>query len=140
MKKQTLIRVAKRFVIANLLTGAIFLSANASMPRVNTNAFDPTSKAEVKYTGIDKENQLSFRVKYLNPTGSTFSLSVLNEDGEAIYKSYYDNKSFDKTFKLPKLEISKLTFLIEDAKNDVKEKYTVNIKTSIQEEVTVSKN
>ncbi|MBV9986166.1 MAG: hypothetical protein JO301_00690 [Chitinophagaceae bacterium] len=135
MKKQTIIRAAKRFVIANLLTGAIFLSAHAA-----GGSFDPTAKAEVKYIGVDKENQLSFKVKYLNPTGSTFSLSVLNEDGETIYKSYYDNKSFDKTFKLPKLELSKLVFLIEDSKNDVKEKYTVNIKTSVQEEVTVSKN
>lgn len=140
MKKQTFKTIAKRFFFANLLAGAVFLSANATLPHVHTNAFDPTSKAEVSFTGVDVENQLSFKVKYLNPTGSTFSLSVLNEEGEAIYKGYFSDKSFNKTFKLPKLEVSKLTFLIEDAKIDVKEKYTVNIKTNVQEEVIVSRN
>ncbi len=139
MKKQSITTIAKRLFFGNLLAAALFLSANAST--VNTaKVFDPASKAEVKYTGVDKENQMSFSVKYSNPTGSNFTLNVLNEEGESLFKGYYDDKSFSKTFKLPKSELNKITFLIEDSKNAVKEKYTVNIKTSVLEEVTVSKN
>jgi hypothetical protein len=93
----------------------------------------------VKYTGVDANNQLSFNVKYLNPAGSTFTLVVLDEAGETLFKAFYDNRSFNKTFKLPKSEVNKVTFVIEDSKNGVKEKFTVNVKTSVKEEVIVSK-
>lgn len=56
-----------------------------------------------------------------------------------MFKSYYKDKFFSKTFKLQKLEVSKVTFVIEDTKNAVKEKFTVNIKSNVTEEVTVSK-
>jgi len=141
MKKQSIQTIAKRFFFGNLLVAALFLSANAkAMPAKNsTPAFAPTGKVEVKYTGIDLNNLLSFKVKYSNPTGSTFNLIVLDEAGEPLFKSYYTDKVFDKTFKLPKSEVSKITFVIEDGKNDVKEKFTINIKTNVTEEVTVSK-
>lgn len=138
MKKQSIVSIAKKLFFGNILAATLFLSAQAA-PRHTNTTFGP-DKAEVKYTGTDRENQLSFKVKYNNPTGSNFSLSVLDENGEAIYKGYFNDKNFDKTVKLPKLEATKVSFLIEDGKNNVKEQYTVNVKTSVLEEVTVSKN
>lgn len=141
MKTQSIQTIAKRFFFGNLLAATLFLSASAKTPSSNLHpVYAPTGKVEVKYTGIDLNNLLSFKVKYSNPTGSTFTLSVLDESGEPLFKGYYGDKNFDKTFKLPKSEVSKLTFVIEDGKNLVKEKYTVNIKTNVSEEVTVSKN
>ncbi|HVZ24427.1 MAG TPA: hypothetical protein VG842_00125, partial [Sediminibacterium sp.] len=70
----------------------------------------------------------------------TFSLAVLDENGETLFKSFYGDKQFDKTFKLPKSEVSKLTFLIEDGKTSTREKFDVNIKTQVIEDVTVSKS
>lgn len=140
MKKQAITTIAKRFFFGNLLAAALFLSANTASASINTNhAFDP-AKAEVKYTGVDKDNLLAFKVKYSNPAANTFTLSVLDENGESIFKSFYDEANFDKTFKLPKSEVSKVTFVIEDLKSGLKEKYTVNVKTTVQDEVTVSKN
>jgi hypothetical protein len=138
MKKQSIVNIAKKLFLGNLLAAAMFLSAQATPANTN-NTFGP-DKAEVKYTGIDKENQLSFKVKYSNPTGSSFSLSVLDGNGETIYKGYFSDKNFDKTVKLPKFEASKISFLIEDGRNNVKEQYTVNITTQVLEEVTVSRN
>ena len=138
MKTQSITTIAKRFFLGNLLAAAMFLSANASVH--TNNVFEPTDKVEVRYTGVDRENQLSFKVKYSNPSGSSFSMSILDENGESLYKGFFNDKSFDKTFKLPKSEANKLTFLIEDVKNSVKEKYTVNIKTSVMEEVTVNRD
>lgn len=141
MKKQSITTIAKRFFFGNLLAAATFLSAGATTVSsgVNPAYATTTGKVEVKYTGVDLNNQLSFNVKYSNPTGSVFNLVVLDEEGEQLFKGYYDDRHFDKTFKLPKSEVSKVTFVIEDGKNSVKEKFTVNIKTSVLEEVIISK-
>ncbi len=132
MKKQSIKTIAKRFFLGNLLAAAMFLSAGAATVTTSTD------KAEVKYTGIDKLNQLSFKVKYSNPSGNTFTLSVLDENGESIFKSFYGDKQFDKTFKLPKGEVSKLTFVIEDGRDSFKQKFDVNIKTQVIEDVIIS--
>jgi hypothetical protein len=138
MKKQTIQTIAKRFFLGNLLAATMFLSANAkALPAVHTT--DASKKVEVKYTGVDKFSQLTFNVTYNNPAGNTFTLSVLDENGESLFRSFYSDKQFDKTFKLPKSEVSKLTFVIEDGKN-VREKFDVNIKTQVIEDVIVSKN
>jgi hypothetical protein len=139
MKTQSIQTIAKRFFLGNLLAATLFLSANARTVSANPPAFD-ANKAEVKYTGVDKYNQLSFHVTYNNPSGNTFNLTVLDENGEAIFKSFYGDKQFDKTFKLPKSEVSKLSFVIEDGKTSYKEKFDVNIKTQVIENVEVSKN
>jgi hypothetical protein len=60
MKKQNIQTIAKRFFLGNLLVAAMFLSANAA---TGTTA-SASDKAEVKYTGTDKDNLLSFKVKY----------------------------------------------------------------------------
>jgi hypothetical protein len=137
MKKQTIQTIAKRFFLGNLVAATMFLSANASTG-TTTSASD---KAEVKYTGTDKDNQLlSFNVKYANPTGNTFNLTVLDANGESLFRSFYGDKQFDKTFKLPKLENGKFTFVIEDSKTSYKEKFEVSVKTQIVEDVSVSKS
>jgi hypothetical protein len=136
MTKQTIQTIAKRILVGNLLAATLFLSANAATGTTTVAA----DKAEVKYTGVDKYNQLSFNVKYNNPAGNTFTLTVLDETGEAIYKNFYGDKQFDKTFKLPKGEVSKLTFVIEDNKTSYKEKFDVSVKTQVIEDVIVSKN
>ena len=138
MKKQSIQTIAKKFFLGNLLVAAMFHSANANTLPARTK-FVNADKVEVKYTGVDKYNQLTFNVKYSNPAGNTFTLSVLDENGEVIFKSFYGDKQFDKTFKLPKSEVSKLTFIIEDGKDSLKQKFDVNIKTQVIEDVIVSK-
>lgn len=144
MKQTSIQTIAKRFFLGNLLAAALFLSANAATVTTTNVASDKvevtSDKVEVKYTGVDKYNQLSFNVKYSNPTGNTFNLTVLDENGESIFKGFYGDKQFDKTFKLPKSEVSKLTFLIEDGKESFKQRFEVNIKTQVIEDVVVSKS
>lgn len=137
MKKQSIQIIAKRFFLGNLLAATLFLSANAA---TITSAGVSTDKVEVKYTGTDKYNQLTFTVKYSNPSGNTFSLTVLDENSEPLFKGFYGDKQFDKTFKLPKLDASKFTFVIESGKESFKQKFDVNIKTQVIEDVVVSKS
>ncbi len=136
MKKQSINNIAKRFFLGNLLVAALFLSASAN---TGTNTVTSADKVEVKYTGVDVNNQLSFNVKYANPSGNTFSLVVLDENGDQLFKSAYGDKKFEKTFKLPKSEMSKVSFVIEDSKISYKEKFDVNIKTRVIEDVIVSR-
>lgn len=138
MKTQSIATIAKRFFAGSLLAATMFLTANART--ADKTASLETTKAEVKYTGIDKDNLLSFKVTYSNPAGNNFVLSVLDDQGEVLYKSHFEDKLFNKTFKLPKSEVSKLTFVIEDPKVAAVEKYSVNVKTSVQEEIVVSRN
>ncbi len=126
--------IAKRFVLGTLFVAALSV-ANAKNPTSVTSA----DKVEVKYTGVDVNNQLSFNIKYANPSGNTFSLTVLDENGDQLFKGAYGDKSFDKTFKLPKSEMSKVSFVIEDTKASYKEKFDVNIKTRVIEDVIVSR-
>ncbi|NCI51761.1 hypothetical protein GWC95_17685 [Sediminibacterium roseum] len=135
MKKQT-IQIAKRFLLGNVLVAALFLTANAS---TGGKTITTSDKAEVKYTGTDKENLLSFNVKYSNPAGNTFNLTVLDANGELLFKSFYGDKQFDKTFKLPKFENGKYAFVIEDSKTSYKEKFAVSVTTEVIENVSVSK-
>ena len=135
MKKQNIQTIAKRFFLGNLLVAAMFLSANAS----TGTTVKAADKAEVKYTGTDKDNLLSFKVKYENPSGNTFNLTVLDANGESLFRSFYGDKQFDKTFKLPKLENSKFTFVIEDSKTSYKEKFDVSLQTQVVENISVSK-
>ena len=137
MKKQSVQSIAKRFFLSNLLASTLFLSANAAS--VNPVIFDVNKKVEVKYTGVDKYNQLTFNVTYSNPNGSTFDLIVLNEYGETIFKNYYFDMQFDKNFKLPKSEVSKLSFIIQNKKENFKEKFDVNISTQTVENVVINK-
>jgi hypothetical protein len=139
MKKQTIQSIAKRFFLGNLMAATLFLSSNAATVSAYPVKYDATKKAEVKYTGVDSYNQLSFRVQYSNPNGNTFSLTVLDANGESIFRSFYGDKQFDKTFKLPKSELSKLTFVIEDGKESLKQKFDVNITTQVTENVAISK-
>ncbi len=133
--KNQINNIAKRFLLGSLFVAALTVSASAN----TTTGVTSSDKVEVKYTGIDVNNQLSFNIKYANPTGNTFSLVVLDENGDQLFKGAYGDKSFDKTFKLPKSELSKVTFVIEDTKTSYKEKFDVNIKTRVIEDVIVSR-
>ena len=137
MKKQSVKAIAKRFFLGNLFAATLFLSANAAS--VNPITFDANKKVDVKYTGVDKYNQLIFNVKYNNPNGSTFNLTVLDEYGETLFKDYYFDTQFDKNFKLPKSEVSKLSFIIQDNKENFKQKFDVNISTQLIENVVINK-
>ncbi len=138
MKTTSITTIAKRFFAGSLLAAALFLSVHANAAAGTAVSAD--NKVEVKYTGVDKFNQLSFNVKYSNPNGNAFYLTVLDENGEALYKGVYSDKQFDKTFKLPKSEVSKLTFVIDGGKEAFKQKFDVSIKTEVVEDVVVSKS
>ena len=140
MKKQMLSAFARKFFMGNLMAATLFLSANASVSPVRYN-YEPTkkNKANITYKGTDSNDYLTFQVAYNNPTGSTFKLVITDTKGELFFSDNYKDIAFSKTFKLYKENISKLNFLIRDAKTGESENFDVAINESTIERVAVSR-
>jgi hypothetical protein len=57
-----------------------------------------------------------------------------------VFKGNYTEKDFNKTFKFPKDESSKLSFVIEEVKSKKSEQYNVSFETIVIENAVISKN
>lgn len=140
MKKQTIVTSVKRIVFGSVVSSLMFLSANASVSPVRAYDISVKSNAEVKYSGIDKNQLHTIQVKYSNPTGANFTLIITDANNELVFKGSYSDKDFNKTFKFPKDESNKLSFVIEDAKAKKSEQYNVSFETIVIENAVVSKS
>jgi len=120
------------------LTLGVLLFTGVAVTEVQAATINPGEKnTEVKYVGVSGDAVL-FNVSVDNPTGSKFSVIVLDEDGTKIFQEIYTDKKFDKIFKLPKSEKNKLTFVIRNFKTaDVTQTFEIN--TRFVEDVIVTK-
>jgi hypothetical protein len=131
MKKRVMSAISK-------LTLGVLLFTSVAVTETQAATINPGDKiTEVKYIGTS-DDALLFNVSVDNPTGSKFSVIVLDEEGNQIFHEIYTDKKFDKKFKLPKSEKNKLTFVIRNFKTaDVKQTFEIN--TKYVEDVTVTK-
>ncbi|MBS1596834.1 MAG: hypothetical protein JST75_01310 [Bacteroidetes bacterium] len=122
--------------ISKLTLGVLlFMSVAAGTQAATVNPGDKI--AEVKYIGTSDDAVL-FNVSVDNPTGSKFSIIVLDGEGDQIFQEIYSDKKFDKKFRLPKSEKNKLTFVIRNFKTaDVRQTFEIN--TKYIEDVVVTK-
>ncbi len=86
-------------VISKLTLGVLLFSVVATTQAATVNPGDKIT--EVKYAGTS-EDAVFFNVSVDNPTGSKFSVIVLDEEGTQIFEEIYTDKKFAKKFKLPK--------------------------------------
>jgi hypothetical protein len=131
MKKRVMSAISK-------LTLGVLLFTSVAVTETQAATINPGDKiTEVKYIGTS-DDALLFSVSVDNPTGSKFSVIVLDEEGNQIFQEIYTDKKFDKKFKLPKSEKNKLTFVIRNFKTaDVKQTFEIN--TKYVEDVVVTK-
>lgn len=123
--------------ISKLTLGVLFMSAVAAGSAMAAPARQAGKNAEVKYLGSSNDAVI-FDVTFDNPTGSKFIVTVLDEDGNEIFRAGYSEKKFDKKFELPKPDSGKLTFVINDSKDvDLKQSFEIN--THEIESVVVTK-
>lgn len=110
MKKQSVQAIVKGIVLSGILTAGTFIQASA-----NDNAGETVAakaSAEFKYAGTSKD-QVSFNVKFNNPTGEKFTLLVLDAKGDLFFKESFAKKDFAKRLVLSKEDAEKLTFRIQ---------------------------
>ena len=120
------------------LTLGILLFVGTATTEVQAANNNPGEKnIEVKYIGAS-EDAVIFNISVDNPSGSKFSVIILDEDGNQLFQEIYTDKKFDKRFKLQKPDKHKLTFVVRNFKSaDVKQ--TFEISTKYVEDVVVTK-
>ncbi|MFN3667040.1 MAG: hypothetical protein ACK4S0_12815 [Sediminibacterium sp.] len=127
----------KKAIITGLLSVVLFTAAEASK---NEKTDVNKGKIEVNYTGFFN-NDLSFNVKFHNPSGNNVTLTVINEEGESLFKSNFSDKKFEKKFVLLKdANVDKLTFLFQSGKDVYKESFDINVVTREVSDVVVKRN
>ncbi len=94
------------FSFASLLIAAIALLSIA--PASGLHAAVPQN-ASVKYLGV-QDDKVLFTVAFENPDGKKVTVSVLDENGNALFQDVFTDRKFDKKFKLPKTETGKSHF------------------------------
>ncbi|HTI12341.1 MAG TPA: hypothetical protein VL832_27400 [Puia sp.] len=127
----------KRLLIAT----TIFLLAAATTQAQSTAVKDlPKEEAiQVKYLGT-QDDLVVFNVTYKNSGGSAFSLLVKDQDGSELYRNVYSEKDFNKQFRLPRADRSRLTFVIRNNKeSETVKTFEINVNSRYVEDVAVKK-
>ena len=85
--------------------------------------------ASVKYMGSDQD-MLSVAVQYNNGKGRLFTITVRDQNGYQFFQGNFTEKKFNKVFRLPKPDISKIVFIIRDAGTNQVQSFEVNTKAA----------
>lgn len=117
----------------------VFFLVTAQATEVTVLKDVKTNPIEIKYTGLDKNELHAFSVHYNNVTGGTFSVQILNENGESLFIGRYSDKVFEKTFKLSKQDIESVQFVFRDEKSNTRERYFIKIVSQIVEDIQVNR-
>jgi len=145
MKKQ-LLRDAKsataNFLKSILLTGGIMLTlAEAKAQAIHTAATEdvsPVKSAIIRHIGNDGDN-MYFQVLLNNDSGEKFYLTIKDLDGIILFQEVYNDKKFDKKFRLTKGETDKVTFVLKSARNNTSQSFEINSNTKMVEEIVVKR-
>lgn len=116
-------------------TGILAL-ANGNGPIGNRNTA-AKSTAEVRYLS-GQDGDLLYNVLYNNVSGSHFSIAILDEYGNQLYKSVFADKKFDRKFKLADPEsTSRLTFVIRNYADNTVQRFQVDATNRMVDDIVV---
>jgi hypothetical protein len=95
------------------------------------------SNAQVKYIPV-KDGQGVFNVVYNNPEGDRFVLQIQDEEGNQLYQNAFTDKNFTRNFQLADPEsYLKLVFVIRNLSDHSTQRFEVESKTQLVEDVNV---
>ncbi len=92
----------------------------------------------INHVSTDSESFL-FEVKLDNTTGERFSVIIKDEGNNTIYRGWFSDKEFNRKFRLPKSESSKVTFIIRSESGKAAEAFEVNTNRRVVEDIVVKK-
>ena len=126
--------MTRTILMGSMLATAVMTGTTAFAEKVNNTTTEINSaKSTVKFLGTDADN-FWFHVQY------NFFLTLLDENGDEIYSGKFSDKTFTKRFSLPRFDAYKsISFVIESAKSNYKERFDVQFKQRSEEEVVVIK-
>jgi len=139
MKKQFFrVAVVRRIINRCVVTGVIVVAGftlHAQTSQVKQESPSPT--ASVKYMG-SRQDMLSVAVQYNNAQGQPFTITVRDQDGYQLFEGNFTEKKFNKTFQMPRPDLSKIVFIIRNARTHEVQSFEVNTKKA--EEMVVQRN
>lgn len=136
MKKHSFKIVFRKLAGSLLVSSFMFLGAFASETPIDTIYADKA--ATVKYIGADKESYV-FNVAYNNENGDRFILRILDAGGNVLYTGNYNDKKFDKRFRLVKEGNEKISFVIKNLKDNSVHTFAISTSTQVIEDIVVTK-
>ena len=79
-----------------------------------------------------------FQIKLDNSSGDRFSVVLKNKEGQLLFYSTYNDKNFDKKYKIDKPQ-SAVVFQIKNLSKNTTEAFEINTATKVIEEVSVTR-
>jgi hypothetical protein len=119
-----------------LVASLILIAGSFSAQAQTANNESPVRVAEVKHIGNTRD-MMVFQVQVDNSLGERFSVVLKDTYGATLFNEVFKDKKFDKKFKVPKTEDSKVYFVIRDLANNSEQSFEVNSNTRVIEEVSV---
>jgi hypothetical protein len=131
--------VISKLIFVTLLC-SVLIAVQAQAQTTAPVAGEQATPAFVKYIGT-QDDMLVFRVAYQNPQGTSFNITVKDQDGIQLYQSTFKEKDFNKQFRLPKDDKnSKVVFLFRDASgNDIARSFEINVSSRYVDEIAVKR-
>ena len=139
MKQAFLKFSGKKFISAAFFFASVLMTS-LSVQAGTTDNVNPVEKSGIQYTGSTNDG-LMFRILINNESGAKFTVTVKDDNNEILFSNSYNEKAFNKQFKLLKGEqySSNYYITISSRSKQLEQKYVVNTSTRSVQDVVVSK-
>lgn len=136
MKQAFLKFSGKKFISAALISASVLMTSFSAQAGTGDNI----TPSAIQYTGSTYDG-IMLKMRINNETGANFTLTVKDDNGEVLFTEVYNDKSFDKQFKLLKGDqySSYYYFTVSSPNKQLEQKYVVNTSTRSVEDVAISK-
>ena len=135
--KRIFVKIASKKLIAASFIAAVL--ATTSVSAKNIEILSEKTAANIQFVG-SADNALFFNLKVENPTSDKFTVVVKAEDGSVLYTGDFNDKNFDKKFKLVKGEDNiRYNFSIKSSNKSLEQSFDVNTVTKSVDDVVITK-
>lgn len=136
MNIQTIRGNAKKTLTTSLLAAVLVTVGLTTFANGNKSG-EGDKNAEVKYIGSVNGEQF-FNVLYANENGARFSIKVQDREGNTLFQGTFNDKRFDKKFKLESEgNTDKLLFTITNYGDNSVQAFEVSTSSRLVEDVEV---
>ena len=126
---------------ANTIRKALIVLAAGilTVGTANANELHTYNKEKAEISNLKSENdELSFTVNYANAEGEKFQILIKDAEGNNMYSSFYSDKSFNKSFRVP-AEKGKVVVILRTAKFKTEQTFEIVSEAKTIQEVSVKK-
>ena len=116
--------------------GLLLFTVATTQAQTTTNA-SADKNTTVKYLGT-QDDVILFNVSVENPHGNKFSVIVTDNEGNQLFSEVYNDRKFDKRFRLPSSETGKLTFVVRNFKDASDDVYAFEVSNHVVRDVVVT--